>query len=961
MAVLDTKYTYYYYSGTNSPSGGGDARWYFKIELVSQDIEANTSYIKITPYTQIANYTLYGMDQANSSSVKAKINGTYSSTNYKNIFGLYSGSYSHTALYYTINHNVDGTGSFTFLGTGGIRPTGDTYYYYFNTSAVTITLPNIPRYAVINSFNATVDSPTSVSVAWSTDSTCDLIEYSTNNGTSYSTASGQSGTSGTFAITGLSVETAYNIKLRVRRTDSQLKTESSALSRTTWVLSTSVFANFNLGTNVTITVTRANSTITHDIGVYAKNPDSSTYTLIKTLTAVETSTTLSFTSGELDTIYALIPTKLYADIRLTTATKIGSTSYGTTNSTVQTGTVVSANPTFTTFTYADQDSAMVTLTGSNQKIVKGYSNPRAIITTTNKAVAVKGATMSYYRFVCGAKETTATYSGVATVNLDLANVDNNVFTVYAVDSRGNSTSKVINASTYLEYFAVTKGTATAVRTNDIGEPVTITFNGTAWHDTFGSTANALTVTYRYKKTTSSTWITGTSSISSLTWTGSNYSRSQTIIGDTATGFNVLYSYNIEIIVADKITTVTHTILLGSGTPNIAISQNGVAINQAYDETLGGALQVNGEIKSTVGFFSELKWGFAKNSTGAGWWKIATISTGGATGKYKIEAYSNVTALSGRGDFELIVSFGTNNEYCFVNTGTTGLNTSYFDYRLVATNTYEVWFYIPQYTYYTAYATRVKSDTSSTFTGNNEAGTPSGTAITIDSTSYRIGIAISDLDNATTNGCYLLAGGSNGPPGVTYATVWVINSNDLTKPATGGYCNQFCYNAGYPYDIYYRRKIDANAWSTWIEQLTGTNIIDNLTSTSTTDVLSANQGGVLKTEIDTKLTQAGTIATTLNDDTAASVTPHSQFGIIFVSPRGSGYAEIVGVAVYRCASTGVFRKTIFAGANFVMTTGALTGTTGTDGKFTCACHSDGKIYFENRTGGAVSFCYITMGS
>ena len=37
---------------------------------------------------------------------------------------------------------------------------------------------------------------------------------------------------------------------------------------------------------------------------------------------------------------------------------------------------------------------------------------------------------------------------------------------------------------------------------------------------------------------------------------------------------------------------------------------------------------------------------------------------------------------------------------------------------------------------------------------------------------------------------------------------------------------------------------------------------------------------------------------------------------------------------------------------VASTGAKTGTTGTDGKVTVSAHTDGKIYIENRSGGAL---------
>jgi hypothetical protein len=39
--------------------------------------------------------------------------------------------------------------------------------------------------------------------------------------------------------------------------------------------------------------------------------------------------------------------------------------------------------------------------------------------------------------------------------------------------------------------------------------------------------------------------------------------------------------------------------------------------------------------------------------------------------------------------------------------------------------------------------------------------------------------------------------------------------------------------------------------------------------------------------------------------------------------------------------------------FEMTTGALSGTTGTDVRVTVSAHNDGKLYIENRIGSAIN--------
>jgi len=53
--------------------------------------------------------------------------------------------------------------------------------------------------------------------------------------------------------------------------------------------------------------------------------------------------------------------------------------------------------------------------------------------------------------------------------------------------------------------------------------------------------------------------------------------------------------------------------------------------------------------------------------------------------------------------------------------------------------------------------------------------------------------------------------------------------------------------------------------------------------------------------------------------------------------------------------------ISCGANIEVTTGILSGTTGTDGKFTISAHTDGKIYFENRRGSTRGFTYTLFGA
>lgn len=78
--------------------------------------------------------------------------------------------------------------------------------------------------------------------------------------------------------------------------------------------------------------------------------------------------------------------------------------------------------------------------------------------------------------------------------------------------------------------------------------------------------------------------------------GNNFSFSGVIRGDAnANGFSVTKSFNVRVVVKDKLSTSIYEMTLGTGIPAVAISKNGVAINGMYNEALKGALQVNGDV------------------------------------------------------------------------------------------------------------------------------------------------------------------------------------------------------------------------------------------------------------------------------------------------------------------------------------------------------------------------------
>lgn len=87
---------------------------------------------------------------------------------------------------------------------------------------------------------------------------------------------------------------------------------------------------------------------------------------------------------------------------------------------------------------------------------------------------------------------------------------------------------------------------------------------------------------------------------------------------------------------------------------------------------------------------------------------------------------------------------------------------------------------------------------------------------------------------------------------------------------------------------------------------------------------------------------------IEDDGVMTITPDLQSGILIISlvntPAGSQ-----GLFAHDVDSGGASCVLGSVAADLAATTGVLTGTTGTDGKFTVSAHTDGKLYLENRLG------------
>ena len=491
-----------------------------------------------------------------------------------------------------VQHNDDGSKTIPF--SAQIQASS---YGVSATLNGNFTLNKIPRYANFTSLSIKSRTINSITIQFSTDKRANI--YCNVNGGSWLNSGNpfiSNTTSGQFTVKFKNAESTqrldpnsnYNFNVLARAVDSGLDTVKAISSTTMDIAKITSAPNVNIGSSHTIQWSNPSGAST---SLKLCKTDNSTIINYGTVTGNSKSVTPTAS-----TIYALTPNSNSITLRYIITTTYDGKSY--TNYKNCVFFVTNSNPTFSNFDYKDVNSTTTNLTGNSKTIVKGYSTVRATISTANKAIAKNSATMKKYRLSIGSKTTEKSYSSTANVTLDISNVTSNTFVVYAIDSRENSTSKQIVANTYLSYESIKINSITVNRANNVGTEATLTFSGYIWNNNFGKVANDIvSCTYRYKKTTSSTWTNGTTTLTPIK-NGNSFSYSGKIIGDLgAEGFDVDDSYNVQVLVSDKLTNNNSnpaSFILGPGSPAIAVYKNNVAIGQRYDTNDKSKFQVNGE-------------------------------------------------------------------------------------------------------------------------------------------------------------------------------------------------------------------------------------------------------------------------------------------------------------------------------------------------------------------------------
>lgn len=440
----------------------------------------------------------------------------------------------------TVKHGSDGKKTISLANSFTLNTSwaGTSYGTLYGSG--TMTLTDIPRYGTVTQ-SLVAKTETSITMHWVSDSTVDYIWYSKNGGANWTGIDVDDGTSGNYTFYQLSANTSYSVMTRIRRKDSQLTTDSTAISVTTYNFPYARdLPNFTIGKNLTV-------------GLY--NPLGRTVSVTfygadnTTMTATSSMSGDSISGFNTDTwknyLYGTIPntkTGTYK-IRVTYNTHVEDRTGGTYSCNE-----TDCRPSIGTLTYQDMNAAIYTRTGDRQKIVQTYSQPKFTVTGL---AANKSATISSVGLTVNGSINAMTVSGTsATVQLNsgINSAENVVAIAKITDSRGYTNTANVTVQ-MLEYHDPT-AIISIHRKNNYYDETTINVQAT-YSDLGG--VNNLYMGYDGRKVGTSTW-----TISGVLDNG---------VDKTVTCDNQ-YAWEILIGLEDDIRTgaVEYTIILPRGTP-----------------------------------------------------------------------------------------------------------------------------------------------------------------------------------------------------------------------------------------------------------------------------------------------------------------------------------------------------------------------------------------------------------
>lgn len=259
-------------------------------------------------------------------------------------------------------------------------------------------------------------------------------------------------------------------------------------------------------------------------------------------------------------------------VRYVIATCISGTTESGWSSSDKTMTIVNANPTFNV-TYQDSNNTTIAITNNNQQIIQNNSTLQFNITN---ATALKYATLSSVSVtINGSTQTQPISSSSLTFNYGVVNVANDInASVVLTDSRGLTTT--ISVPLTILSWSLPNAIITLNRKSNYYTETDITVD--ANYSSLDS-KNTITIQYRTKKTTASTW---------GSWSSLSDNVTVTFNADNQ------YEWDVQVKLTDRLGSTTYNLGLSVGIPIMFIDRQKRSVGIDCFPTNTSSLEINGK-------------------------------------------------------------------------------------------------------------------------------------------------------------------------------------------------------------------------------------------------------------------------------------------------------------------------------------------------------------------------------
>ena len=614
--------------GTGNSYIQGKVNW----SSSSNGSSANSSNISVSVYFRRTNsgYTSYG--KVNTHCV---ING--GSQKDENGFSVSMSNPNTWTLVYaknwTVGHNSDGSKQINIRVWGN----GNFSIGSYDTNK-TVTLDKIPRYTSIKTWSVAEVGKTYAKINWGTAETVDWVRVYLNDSSQWTDNPGSvNGTSGSFVYTGaassgasipsvstLKPGTTYKLKCWVRRKDSQLATTSSNIEFTTssvaMISNLSDGFSYNIGDNLIINF--SNSSINKSwLSLEIENTSGVFEEILKTDEAIQSDSYTWLLSNYASTLFSKLPTRNSAKCKIkcgTTIVENGQTISYVANEITGTINVTNSNPVFSDFNYGNEDSVTQKILGNSAYMMQNCGSMVIRIPTNKMAIAKNGASIVKYIIQVRGVEYTdyerSASSSEISINCGSYYITGNgTISIYAIDSRGNTSQTVSKTFTVIPYSIPNFSTLNLKRLNDYEAEIVLDFKARLSSLNVGGTEKNTThkVGYRYTDISSNypssfTNINGASAStanSNITLSFAQNTQDNTF-GITGVGSSKLIldsnkSYKFQFYLQDSYTTVYYESIIEQGIPIMFIGDNKqVSVGMIPDIARTEKLQVGSDIMAT---------------------------------------------------------------------------------------------------------------------------------------------------------------------------------------------------------------------------------------------------------------------------------------------------------------------------------------------------------------------------